>query len=183
MINVKYSSSNWMSYQLTFPSNWLLLFLLLALSSLTRGAEENSKQKCDHLEDLVKLFKNTSVNFHDYFGKPLSLPQVFDRAPKCKIFHLQIVNTSKLNNKQTTREACCRWNSEGCYIYVWFKRFYYLLMSPMSFMAIEEDPLTYLPASICISIPSVSHEEVQNIFSDNASSDISRHPHTPVLYI
>ena len=158
-------TSGWMSFL-----NNCFLFFLLVWSSVITGAEGNSKQKCR--ENLMTIFRNTSEYPHDYFGKPLNKDEMFKGSGAIKIFHFKVINKTI----QSTDKTCCQWNSEGCYIFVWFRKFYYLLISPIDLRAygflrqsyfLEE---TY-PQSICVGIPSQNHETLITL-TENVSLSI-----------
>ena len=152
-----------------FPRITFLLFLL-AWSGVTRGTEESSKQKCSYKESVMTLVRNTTDYLYDYFGRPVDQNDIFKRA--INIFHFKVTNGTKYSDVPSTDIACCRWNSEGCYIYVWFKKFYYLLISPIDLYAynipVEKNYLKYLPQSVCASIPSQYHKTLIAL-TDNVS--------------
>ena len=159
--------SNWMKFH--FRSSCFLL-LLLAWSCVTRGVENNSKQKCSYQQNLITLVKNTSEYLHDYFGRPMNEDKMFKGT--IQIFHLKMINETKFTNVPSTEEACCQWNSEGCHVYVWFRRFYFLLISPIDLKAfsflLSKSYVKYLPQSFCISIPSEYHKKMITL-TDNVS--------------
>ena len=145
------------------PNRCFLLYLLLACNwsvSLVGGAEENNKDKCKHIEDLVEQLSKESGNVHDYFGKPLNVNQLL--IPNVVFLHFQLINKTNLSNVASTKDVCCQWKSEGCSIYVWFTSFEYLLLLPMMFEAFNSDQhySEYLPVSICIDIPSHNQQDM-----------------------
>ena len=152
-----------------FPRISFLLFLL-ACSSVTRGTEEDGKQKCTYKESVRTLIKNTSDYIHDYFGRPVNKDKIFQGSTTINIFHFKVTNGTKYSNVPSTDVACCQWNSEGCYIYVWFSRYYYLLIPPInlnaySILGLKSDTL---PQSVCVSLPSKYHKTVMTL-TDNVS--------------
>ena len=151
-----------------FPGRCFLLFLL-AFSSVTRGTEEYGEQKCTTYEESVRtLIRNTTDYLHDYFGRPVNKDEIFQGA--INIFHFKVTNGTKYSNIPSTDAACCQWNSEGCYVYVWFKKFYYLLIFPINLNAysILGQNKDTLPQSVCMSLPSKYHETVMTL-TDNVS--------------
>ena len=150
-----WATSNWMSFH--FPGRCFLLYLL-AWSSVTRGTEESNEQKCSYKESVRTLIRNTSDYLHDYLGRPVGKDKIFQGV--INIFHFKVTNGTKYSNIPST---CCRWNSEGCYIYVWFRSYYYLLISPIYAYNILVHKSSTLPQSICVDIPSKYHKTVMTL--------------------
>ena len=161
-----------MGIYLSYLGSYLMCFLLLTLLSLPAGAQDN-QNNCNVY--IMTFMRNINGTFHDYFGKPLNMDQIFDDERNCKIFHFQITSHTKHSNLQPTDNgrACCQWNSEGCYIYVWFKTYYYLLISPIVFERFEDHHSKYLDGiSICASVPSIYFQE-SNIFHSKVSVNVT----------
>ena len=150
-----------------FPRISFLLFLL-AYSSVTRGTEEDGEQKCTYEESVMTLIRNTTDYLHDYFGRPVNKDKIFQGA--ITIFHFKVANGTKYSNVPSTDVACCQWNSEGCYIYVWLQMYYYLLISPINLNAYSflKQKSNTLPQCVCMSLPSKYHKTVMTL-TDNVS--------------
>ena len=158
-----WATLNWITFH--FPGRCFLLFLL-ACSSVTGATEEYGELKCTYEESVMTLIRNTTDYIHDYFGRPVNKDEIFQGA--INIFHFKVNNGTKNINVPSTDVACCQWNSEGCYIYIWFRKYYYLLISPInsySFLGQNKDTL---PQSVCMSLPSKYHKTMMTL-TDNVS--------------
>ena len=159
---------NRMGYHLNFLISYFLLLILAGL----RGGEAREEKCVERERKLLTLLKNESGNFHDYFGKPVILEGDLDPDSRnTRIFHFQMIDKtnyiySSLEPTDKGKPFCCQWNSEGCYVYVWFKEFYYLLISPTAFIALNQHYSEDLPLSICISVPSVYRQDIHDVFED-----------------
>ena len=62
--------------------------------------------------------------------------------------------TSQNNSVLDVEKSCCQWNTKDCDIFVWYRHYYYLALSPLIFSFLYIDPL-YLPQSLCLIVPTL----------------------------
>ena len=168
-------------------SLWLIMILLQM--GFTSGEVDKKKECVESFEELIQVFrnKNSDYGFYNFFGKPLPIDQLPRNLHDINVFYFRMINATNETTLESTnlRNTCCQWNSEECHAYVWYRNFYWILMSPLIFHPLRNEH--YLPISFCVNVPTLCNQNILSRYIANLEVsqqlNIQSHCFTYNIYI